>query len=147
MSLTSIESLHEQDSPPQGEEVIELPMTAEDRRRVRRRIRASDGKEFALSLPTGTKLMPGQVLHRENGRRYVVSAAPEDVIVIHPRDRAQAAQVGHLIGNLHLGIDCAEDAIVVLWDQPLRDRLQREGLIFAKDRRPFHGNPTSGHSH
>ncbi len=75
MSLITIESLHEPDLAATGEEVIELPMAAEDRRRVRRRIRAPDGMEFALSLPTGTKLLPGQVLHRATGRVYVVAAA------------------------------------------------------------------------
>ena len=147
MSLITIESLHEQDPAAAGEEVIELPMAAEDRRRVRRRIRAPDGMEFALCLPTGTKLMPGQALHRDTGRLYVVAAAPEDVIVIHPRDKTEAAKVGHLVGNLHRDIDCTEEAIVVLWDEPLQDRLQREGFVFERDRRPFHGNPTSGHSH
>ena len=147
MTLITIESFHELDGPAEGEEVIELPMAAEDRRRVRRRIRAADGTEFALSLPTGTKLMPGQVLHRENGRCYVVIAAPEDVIVIHPRDKTEAAKVGHLVGNLHRDIDCTEQAIVVLWDQPLQDRLHREAFVCERDRRPFHGNPTSGHSH
>ena len=147
MSLITIESLDEPGPPAEGEQVIELPMAAEDRRRVRRRIRAPDGLEFALCLPTGTKLMPGQPLHRDTGRLYVVAAAPEDVIVIHPRDKTEAAKVGHLVGNLHRDIDCIEEAIVVLWDQPLHDRLHREGFVFERDRRPFHGNPTSGHSH
>lgn len=147
MSLITIESLHEPDLAAAGAEVIELPMTAEDRRRVRRRIRAPDGMEFALSLPTGTKLLPGQVLHREKGRLYVVAAAPEDVIVIHPRDKTEAARIGHLVGNLHRDIDCTEEAIVVLWDQPLRDRLHHAGFVFERARRPFHGNPASGHSH
>lgn len=147
MSLITIESLDELAPPSEGEEVIALAMSAEDRRRVRRRIRAPDGMEFALSLPTGTKLMPGQVLHRDTGRLYVVAAAPEEVIVVHPRDKTEAARVGHLIGNLHRDIDCAEEAVVVLWDQPLHDRLHRGGFVFERDRRPFHGNPTSGHSH
>lgn len=147
MSLVTIESLDDPDTPAEGGHVIELPMTAEDRRRVRRRIQAPDGTEFALCLPTGTKLMPGQVLHSENGRRYVVVAAPEDVIVIHPKDKTEAAKVGHLVGNLHRDIDCLEEAIVVLWDEPLHDRLHREGFVFERDRRTFHGNPTTGHSH
>lgn len=147
MSLITIESLHEPDLAATGEEVIELPMAAEDRRRVRRRIQAPDGRKFALSLPTGTKLLPGQVLHRAAGRVYVVTAAPEDVIVIHPKDKTEAAKVGHLVGNLHRDIDCTEESIVVLWDQPLHDRLHHAGFVCERDRRPFHGNPASGHSH
>ena len=148
MHLVTIESLDDELSPSaEPGQIIELPMTAEDRRRVRRRLHAPDGTEFALSLPTGTKLEPGQALHREQGRSYVVVAAPEDVIVIYPRDKTEAARVGHLIGNLHRDIDCSQEAVIVLWDAPLRDRLQREGFVFERARRPFHGNPTSGHSH
>ena len=147
MSLVTIESLDDRDPPADGGRVIELPMTAEDRRRVRRRIQAPDGAEFALCLPTGTRLMPGQVLHSENERRYIVVAAAEDVIVIHPRDKTEAAKVGHLVGNLHRDIDCVEGVVTVLWDEPLHDRLDREGFVLERDRRPFLGNPTSGHSH
>jgi urease accessory protein len=147
MSLVTIELLDDRDPPAGGGRVIELPMTAEDRRRVRRRIQAPDGTEFALCLPTGTRLMPGQVLHSEHERRYVVVAAAEDVIVIHPRDKTEAAKVGHLVGNLHRDIDCVEGVVTVLWDEPLHDRLDREGFVLERDRRPFLGNPTSGHSH
>src|SRR5436190_1200802 len=79
---------------------IEIPMTAHDRRRVRRIVEAPDGARFPLELATGTVLHPGQVLHRDGPRAYVVAAAPEDVLVIRPRDLAEAARVGHLIGNL-----------------------------------------------
>lgn len=143
----TIESLHRQDPPAGEEQVIELPIASEDRRRVRRRVRAPDGVEFALCLPTGTELMPGQALYRDKKRLYVVVAAPEDVIVIHVRDKMEAAKVGHLVGNLHREIDCTGETIIVLWDQPLQDRLQREGFVFERGRHPFYGNPSSGHHH
>jgi len=46
---------------------IEIPMTAHDRRRVRRQIEAPDGVRFPIELPTGTVLHPGQLLHRGIG--------------------------------------------------------------------------------
>ena len=39
-----------------GLEVVDLPMPSHDRRRVRRRLTAPDGRAFALELPTGTVL-------------------------------------------------------------------------------------------
>jgi urease accessory protein len=126
---------------------IEIPMTAHDRRRVRRIVQAPDGTSFPLDLPTGSVLHPGQVLHQNGERTYVVSAAAEDVLVIHPRDVAEAARVGHLIGNLHRDIDVHGSDVVALADQALADRLRRAGVAFDVDRRAFHGRAPGEHAH
>jgi urease accessory protein len=126
---------------------IEIPMTAHDRRRVRRVVEAPDGERFPLDLPTGTVLNPGQILHRSGDRMYVVAAAPEDVLVIAPRDLAEAARVGHLIGNLHRDIEADGTEVVALADQALADRLRRAGVPFRPDRRAFHGRAPGEHAH
>jgi urease accessory protein len=126
---------------------IEIPMTAHDRRRVRRMIEAPDGLRFPLELPTGTVLQPGQVLHQTDRRAYIVAAAPEDVLVIRPRDVAEAARVGHLIGNLHRDIEADGGDVVALADAALADRLRRAGVPFVEDRRPFHGRAPGEHAH
>jgi urease accessory protein len=126
---------------------IEIPMTAHDRRRVRRMIEAPDGARFPLDLATGTILRPGQLLHHTADREYVVGAAPEDVLVVRPRDIAEAARVGHLIGNLHRDIETRDGAIIALADTALADRLRRAGVPFATERRPFHGRAPGEHSH
>ncbi len=128
-------------------DTVWVPMTADDRRRVRRRLTISDGTVFALELPTGTVLKPGQILHTVGQQAYIVSAAPEDVLIIHPRDLREAARAGHLIGNLHRDIDLEGEGITVLWDAPLEERLRRAGLSVERTRRPFHGNPPGEHSH
>jgi len=126
---------------------IEIPMTAHDRRRVRRLIEAPDGARFPLELATGTVLHPGQVLHRDGSRAYVVAAAPEDVIVASPRSIAEAARVGHLIGNLHRDLEADGDEVVALADAALAERLRRAGVPFAEDRRAFHGRAPGEHAH
>lgn len=128
-------------------EAVEIPMTAHDRRRVRRIVQAPDGASFPLDLPTGTVLHPGQVLHRSGDRTYVVSAAAEDVLVITPRDAAEGARVGHLIGNLHRDIDVDGGEVVALADEALADRLRRAGVAFRPDRRAFHGRAPGEHAH
>jgi urease accessory protein len=125
---------------------IEIPMTAHDRRRVRRMIEAPDGARFPLELATGTVLHPGQVLHHSGARSYVVAAAPEDVLVIRPRDVAEAARVGHLIGNLHHDIEADGADVVALVDAALADRLRRAGVPFVQDRRAFHGRAPGEHA-
>lgn len=130
-----------------GDRVVRVPMTAEDRRRVRRRLEAPDGTVFGLELPTGTVLQPGQVLHTTGQRAYIVDAAPEEVLVIVPRDHREAARAGHLIGNLHRDIDLDGEGIAVLWDPALEERLRGAGFMAERVRRPFCGNPPGGHGH
>lgn len=126
---------------------VEIPMTAHDRRRVRRMVQAPDGTSFPLDLPTGTVLQPGQLLHRTGDRTYVVAAAAEDVLVITPRDAGEGARVGHLIGNLHRDIEVDGADVIALADEALADRLRRAGVAFRPDRRAFHGRAPGEHAH
>lgn len=144
--LITIRSLPGIETPP-GDEVVALPMTAHDRRRVRRMVEAPDGTRLALELATGSVLRPGQVLHHDGTRAYVVSAALEDVLVVAPRDLEEAARVGHLIGNLHRDIEAGGSEIVALADAALEDRLRRAGVRFVADRRAFHGRAPGEHAH
>jgi urease accessory protein len=129
------------------DQTVEIPMTAADRRRVRRIVTAPDGVQFTLELPTGSVLHPGQVLHEANRRAYVVAAAPEDVVVIRPRSVDEAARIGHLIGNLHRDIEARGGEIVALADVALIDRLRRIGVPFTEERRAFHGRAAGEHAH
>lgn len=124
-----------------ADEVVPVPMTAVDRRRVRRRLTAPDGTELLIALPTGTVLMPGHVLAVLNGVSYVVTAAPEDVAVVQPRDLAEAARVAHAVGNLHRDFVGDADVFLALWDAPMELLLTRLGVPFTRDSRPFHGRP------
>jgi urease accessory protein len=127
--------------------VVELRMTAHDRRRVRRLIEAPDGAVLALELATGTVLHPGQLLHHDAEAAYVISAADEDVLVVHPRDIAEAARIAHMIGNLHRDIHVEGSHITALADATLADRLEKAGAPFERVRRPFHGRAAGEHSH
>ena len=140
--MVVIQSLaHQHPARPAGRQVVELPMSAEDRRRVRRRVEAPDGAVFALELPTGTVLHPGQVLHELADRLYVVGAAPEDVLLVRPRDWREAARVGHMIGSLRREMDLQDEGIIVLWDEMLMERLRRAGIPVGRASLPFRGNP------
>jgi|SRR3954447_9001481 urease accessory protein len=143
----SVRAIHPHTEMPPGLQVVELPMSATDRRRVRRLVEAADGVVFALELPTGTILQPGQLLHHDAQTAYVVSAADEDVLVVAPRDLAEAARVGHLIGNMHRDIYASGNEIIALGDEVLAERLSRAGLRVDRARRPFLGRAPGEHSH
>ena len=141
--LDSIPLLHQGTLP-----IVPLPMSSFDRRRVRRRLEAPDGTVFELALPTGSVLQVAQPIHLSPEAAYVVVAADEDVLVIQPRSLAEAARVGHLVGNLHRDLDIDDDGILTaLWDEPLERRLLGAGLDAWRDRRPFRGRATGEHAH
>ena len=142
-----IRVLHGHSEPPAGLPVVDLPMTAHDRRRVRRLLGAPDGVVLALELPTGTILHPGQLLHHDAEAAYVVSAAEEEVLVVRPRDIAEAARVAHLIGNMHRDIHVDGCVIIALADDTLATRIAKTGAPFERTRRPFHGRAPGEHSH
>ena len=148
MTLVRIDRLSP--ASAQGQRV-ELPMTAEDRQRVRRRIVASDGQELALALPTGTVLHVGAVLFQTEAKAYIVTAAAEDTLVVRPRTMQEAARVGHLVGNLHRDMDVTDDVLdnelVTLWTGALEARLRKEGFAVTREQRPFGGRPPGEHSH
>jgi urease accessory protein len=128
--------------------LLPLPMTAFDRRRARRRLRASDGCEFELALPTGTSLPVGLLLHVSEHCAYVITAAPEVTLVVRPRDPREAALVGHAIGNLHRDIEVTSDgSVIALHDDALRARLQAAGFAVSVEERPFHGRGPGEHQH
>lgn len=122
--------------------IIRVPMTALDRRRVRRRLTAPDGAELHLAWPTGTYLAPGTLLERRGEVAYVVAAADEEVAVIRPCERAQAVRMAHAIGNLHRDLIEADDGYLALWDAPLDLLLTRLGVPFGREVRPFLGRPS-----
>jgi urease accessory protein len=142
-----IRILHLDAEPPAGLPIVELPMSAHDRRRVRRLVEAPDGVVLALELPTGTILHPGQLLHHDAEAAYVVAAADEDVLIVRPHDIADAARAAHLIGNMHRDIQVSRNEIIALADDVLLDRLRRIGVAVERGRRPFQGRAAGEHAH
>ena len=133
--------------PALYQRVVDIPLTAEERRRVRRRLAAPDGEEVWLELPTGTILRPGQILAVVEGTAYRVVAAEEDVLLVFPLSPGQGVGIGHLIGNLHRDVVVEGDVAIVLWDPPLADRLRRLGVRVERARRPFGGDVPAPHGH
>jgi len=136
------------DKQPSGTEdvpAVLVPLTAVDRRRVRRRLTAPNGVELLLAFPTGTVLMPGSLLAELGGAAYLVAAAPEDVAVVAPRTLGEAAAAAHAIGNLHRDFIPDGEVFLALWDAPLELLLTRLGVPFGRETRPFYGRSSWEH--
>ncbi|GEM45002.1 urease accessory protein UreE [Deinococcus cellulosilyticus] len=136
--------------PPQdttGLQMTEIPMTCWDRQKVRRRLKAPDGVELLLALPTGTVLQPGTVLDIQKGRAYQVVAALEEVLVYQPENLTEAMKFAHFIGNQHRDIDFTPEGILVLSDVGLEARLKKLGFQVFADHRPYSARPISEYAH
>jgi urease accessory protein len=120
-----------------GRERDSLALTAEERRWGRRRIRTRGGRELALALPTGTPLIPGDVLHVEAGWYVVVEAAPEPVLVVTPATWAEAIRIAFEVGNRHFTLALDRDRLLVPDDPAMEQLLTRLGLAWDRDRLPF----------
>ena len=131
---------------PVGAALVPVPMTCADRRRVRRRLKAPDGMELRFAFPTGSVLEPGTLLQVEGKRAYVVVAAPEEVVVVRPASIAEAARLGHAVGNLHRDLVHENGSFLALWDAPLELLLTRLGTPHERIWRPFPGRPTWEHA-
>lgn len=114
-----------------------LVLTAEERRWGRRRVTTRSGRELALALPTGSTLAPGNVLHLGPTWYVVVEAAPEPVLAITPRSRAEALRVAFEVGNRHFTIALDGDRLLVPDDPAMAQLLSRLGVPWERTRTSF----------
>jgi urease accessory protein len=114
-----------------------LVLTAEERRWGRRRVTTRSGRELALALPTGSTLAPGDVLQLGPTWYVVVEAAPEPVLAVTPRSRAEALRVAFEVGNRHFTLALDGDRLLVPDDPAMAQLLSRLGVAWERGRTPF----------
>jgi urease accessory protein len=123
-----------------------LVLTAEERRWGRRRVRTRAGREVVLALPTGSLLVPGEVLHVEADWYLVVEAAEEPVIAVTPASRDEAIRVAFEVGNRHFTLAVDGASLLVPDDPAMEQLLVRLGVPWTRRRAIF--TPLgAGHRH
>jgi urease accessory protein len=137
--LTIVTELHApvREADLQGRERDELVATAEERRWGRRRVVTAAGRELALALPTGTVLVPGQVLHVESDWYVVVEAAVEAVLAVRPGSREEGLGVAFEVGNRHFRLAVGGERLLVPDDPAMEQLLRRLGVPFERTRAVF----------
>ena len=120
-----------------GRERDTLVLTATERRWGRRRVTTSAGRVLALALPTGSLLVPGQILHVGAGWYVVIEAAPEPVLAITPRSREEALHLAFEVGNRHFSLALDGDRLLVPDDPAMERLLFRAGTPYARERAVF----------
>lgn len=119
-------------------------------RLLRRRKLAGGTGEFLVDLPETTSLEDGDALELSDGRRIVVRAKPEPVLVI----RGHLARLAWHIGNRHTPCRIEADRLIIRQDHVLEAMLRKLGADICHKTLPFrpeggaygHGR-TFGHDH
>jgi len=96
-----------------GLERDSVVLTAEERRWGRRRVKTSRGRELVLALPTGSVLLPGDLLYRGAGWYVTIEAAAEPVLAVAPRSRDEALRVAFEVGNRHFALAIEGERLLV----------------------------------
>jgi urease accessory protein len=107
---------------------------------------AQDGREFGFDLDHS--LSDGTVFHRESGKSYVISQAPEPVLEIElASDPGRAAMISWQIGNLHFPLEITDDVIRCVDDPAIRLLLHRVGVSWNPAMAVFRPIVSVGHAH
>ncbi len=114
-----------------------LTLTAEERRRGRRRATTHKGRELQLALPTGTALTPGDVLYVGPDWYVAIEAAPEPVLAVTPRSREEGLRVAFEVGNRHFTLAIDGERLLVPDDPAMEQLLTRLGVEWRRDHAVF----------
>jgi urease accessory protein len=124
-----------------------VALTWEQRQRSRQKLLTMQGHEIALALPTGTRLQAGELLSTPEGW-IAVELAPEDILLIRPRNLQETAFVAYQIGNRHLPLEIGEQGLKTLYQPVLETYLGQQGIAVERTQLPFTPvSATSGQRH
>jgi urease accessory protein len=130
-----------------GAIVDRVALTWEQRQRSRQKLLTLQGYEIALALPTGTRLQAGDLLPKAEGW-IEVELAPEEVLLIRPRNLQETAFVAYQIGNRHLPLEIGDQGLRTLYEPVLEAYLRQQGTPVERTLLPFTPvSAASGHRH
>ena len=112
--------------------------------RFRRRIQLNDdsGSPFLLDLARAVVLNDGDALELDDGSLLTVRAAEEDLAEVRCPTPETLARIAWHLGNRHLPVQIAGDAVRLRWDHVIADMLTGLGAEVVRLRAGF--TPESG---
>ncbi len=131
--------------------VLRLPLTAEERCRLRGHRHSSCGRDLLLQLPRGGALEPGEWLAGDDGpARVQVEAAPEPLLRVRAAEPLELLRAAYHLGNRHVALEIRPGELRFPEDPVLADLLRQRGLEPEPCLAPFlpeGGAYGGGHSH
>lgn len=117
------------------------------------RVTSDHGREYGIrledeteSLENGTAFLVGE------GKLLVLSAVPDEVIIVTPKDIDEMGTVAHMLGNLHKPVQVKDGKITLLMDTVVVQTLDQEGVAYTVEKMQLdqpmkYVNLTPGHHH
>jgi len=95
------------------------------------------GRTLVLALPTGSVLVPGEILYVALDWYVVIEAAAEPVLAVVPRSREEALRVALEVGNRHFTLAIDGERLLVADDPAMEQLLSRLGVSFERTQSTF----------
>jgi len=129
--------------PGPADDALTLDFDGRNRRRFT--ATTAGGVDVLVDLPRPMAIPNGARLALENGRTVEVLAADEDLLRVTPA----TARIAWHLGNRHLPVEIAEDALFIRADHVIAEMLAGLGAATAPARRPFQpeGGAYAHHAH
>jgi urease accessory protein len=122
-------------------------LTSGELAKHRQRVRTDAGREVGISLPHGTALRDGDLLHVDETLAIVIEQAEEDLLRLLPRTPEEFGRIGYQVGNLHRAAMIDHHGVAVLYDKAVEALAHRFHVPFERLPGKFLPGQSHGHSH
>jgi urease accessory protein len=140
--------VHKQEQDSDTIPVLVLPF--ELRRKSRQLVRLETGEEVGLLLSPGTVLQTGDIVEDDDGSRFRIEAAKEELMSITASDPFLILRAAYHLGNRHTAVQIEANRLLLAFDPVLRDMLIGLGTTVTLTCEPFTPEPGAyggGHKH
>jgi urease accessory protein len=127
---------------PQADSAGTVTLAFDDRFRRRIQLNDDSGEPFLLDLARAVVLNDGDALELDDGTLLTVRAAEEDLAEVRCPTPEALARISWHLGNRHLPVQIAGDAVRLRWDHVIADMLAGMGAEVVRLRAGF--TPESG---
>lgn len=144
-----LENIIRADTPLEaaGRRVERLVLTSAELAKHRQRARTDAGRDVGISLPHGSTLRDGDVLHLDPALAIVVCQAEEELLRLLPGNPDEFALAGYQVGNLHRAAMIDAKGVTVLYDKAIESMAARFHIPTERVRGKFCPLQNSGHQH
>jgi urease accessory protein len=133
-----------------AENVPDLVLAFDARKKSRQLVRLDSGEEIGILLPPGTVLRDGDVIESEDRSLFQIKAAREALMMVTTTDPFQLLRAAYHLGNRHVAIQLEPGRILLQVDSVLKEMLVGLGLtvtIVSEQFTPETGAYGGGHKH
>lgn len=133
-----------------AENIPGLVLAFDARKKSRQLVTLASGEEIGILLPPGKILREGDVIESEDGSRFKIQAAEEELMMVTAPDSFTLLRAAYHLGNRHISIELRPDRILLQVDSVLKEMLLGLGLTVAlvsEKFTPESGAYGGGHKH